>query len=917
MAGFKDFGILFSQRATTPATPVAGKVIFYALNDGSLMGMGSDGIPFRVDNVVVEALVHSVSANLQSEIDAIEISLDTFNSTLVSVSGQLQSNIDAEASARAAADTALHSRVNTVSGGLATEITNRIAGDASLQSQIDSLSAASGEGADAVYATLVAVSGNLQGQIDSLNSVVVATSGILQSEIDDVAFDLATEISDRTAADISLDSDISAESSARAAADILQQSTLVSVSGQLQFNITTVANDLTTEIADRTAADLALHTELVSVSGVLQSNVDAEALARANADTALHSRVNVVSAGLATEIADRIAGDASVTAFVNVVSGNLSIAIADVAADVESVTTDLATNYYDKTVSDSLFVHLTGDESIAGVKTFTNNMFAGANLTVIGDFNVLGTTTTVSSQNLVITDNVITVNSGEISAGVTLGKAGITVDRGLAADANLVFNETNDKWQVGLGDITAAFTDLALITDVQDLRVEVNNVTGNLQSQIDAINAVSLSGADYLEALIVSVSGDLQQQIDDNYAILVGVSGTLATADSVETAARIAGDDFLHNEMVSVSGNLQANIDQEVADRVAADLVINSTILSVSADVVLETNNRVAADIAMMATIVGVSGALQSEIDAVEASVVALQIYVDNASASLAGNIAGEAVARAAADTALHSRVNTVSGDLATEIVNRAAADTALHSRVNTVSAGLATEITDRIAGDALNHSELVSVSGALQAEIVAISAGLGTILQGNVSCTTTEVLYTISHATVDPLLSFPQVSLTVPNSGSALYVQGITNRSATSFDVVLSGTPETSGYSINWNMNLSGSAYIIKANPVVTLVDGPTLTANSSLGEIFDVTITANRTVAAPLNPVDGHKLKYRVKQGGAGSFTLTWNAIFYATTSVPLDAPSTAVGKVTHYLFEYDASRTHWRLLAVAADD
>jgi len=58
--------------------------------------------------------------------------------------------------------------------------------------------------------------------------------------------------------------------------------------------------------------------------------------------------------------------------------------------------------------------------------------FVGANgsVNINGNLNVTGETTTIQSTELEIADNTITVNSGETGPGVTLGTAGIIVDRG-------------------------------------------------------------------------------------------------------------------------------------------------------------------------------------------------------------------------------------------------------------------------------------------------------------------------------------------------------------------------------------------------------------------------------------------------------------------------------------------------------
>jgi hypothetical protein len=59
-----------------------------------------------------------------------------------------------------------------------------------------------------------------------------------------------------------------------------------------------------------------------------------------------------------------------------------------------------------------------------------------------GNLVVKGSQTTVDSTNLAVTDNIIEVNSGEQGAGVTLGTAGLQIDRGSYVDTQIVFDES-------------------------------------------------------------------------------------------------------------------------------------------------------------------------------------------------------------------------------------------------------------------------------------------------------------------------------------------------------------------------------------------------------------------------------------------------------------------------------------------
>lgn len=78
--------------------------------------------------------------------------------------------------------------------------------------------------------------------------------------------------------------------------------------------------------------------------------------------------------------------------------------------------------------------------SLANIFLATHTVYVDGNL-IVG-----GNTTTVTKTELNVTDNLIVLNSGETGAGVTLGNAGIQVDRGSVSDVQLVYNETWQKW---------------------------------------------------------------------------------------------------------------------------------------------------------------------------------------------------------------------------------------------------------------------------------------------------------------------------------------------------------------------------------------------------------------------------------------------------------------------------------------
>ena len=73
------------------------------------------------------------------------------------------------------------------------------------------------------------------------------------------------------------------------------------------------------------------------------------------------------------------------------------------------------------------------------------NTWAGG-VVITGDLLVMGDTTTVSTTNLDIEDNIIRLNVGETGAGVTEGTSGVEIVRGSLPNATLVFDESVEHW---------------------------------------------------------------------------------------------------------------------------------------------------------------------------------------------------------------------------------------------------------------------------------------------------------------------------------------------------------------------------------------------------------------------------------------------------------------------------------------
>ena len=138
----------------------------------------------------------------------------------------------------------------------------------------------------------------------------------------------------------------------------------------------------------------------------------------------------------------------------------------------------------------SLVKRIKGDLEFLSIDPNDNMEFTTKLFTINGDLTVLGTTTTVESTDTLITDNILTLNSGENGPdGITLGVSGIEIDRGPNyLNVRMQYNETSDGWEAT--DNGTDFYSLFTVTELFDDKtpqlggdLDVNNF--KITSEID------------------------------------------------------------------------------------------------------------------------------------------------------------------------------------------------------------------------------------------------------------------------------------------------------------------------------------------------------------------------------------------------------------------------------------------------
>ena len=146
-----------------------------------------------------------------------------------------------------------------------------------------------------------------------------------------------------------------------------------------------------------------------------------------------------------------------------------------------------------------------------------DGLSVAGNLTVAGNFTVSGDTTTLSSTNTVITDKLYELANG--TTGTPSGDAGIVIERGNESNAFIGYDESEDKFKVGVGTFTGASTgNLTITTGTLIANIE-GNVSGALTGNADTATAL---------ASAVNIAG---QSFDGSGAI------TIASTDLSNTSA--------------------------------------------------------------------------------------------------------------------------------------------------------------------------------------------------------------------------------------------------------------------------------------------------------------------------------------------------------------------------------------------
>jgi len=200
--------------------------------------------------------------------------------------------------------------------------------------------------------------------------------------------------------------------------------------------------------------------------------------------------------------------------------------------------------------------------TITGAK-LADDFTYGSNLTITGNLDVNGTTTTVDSSNTAINDPLITLSRN--TAGAPSWDAGILVERGTDLNAAWIFDETNDQWAAvyttDAGDTNGAIA-VSGYANIQVASVTSNGAGfGNLALSGNTLSATNTNGD-----VIIDPDGTGTVQIDALEVIggtidgtAIGGTTTAAGAfTSLDASGAVSGDSIGITNGAIIGGALTA-----------------------------------------------------------------------------------------------------------------------------------------------------------------------------------------------------------------------------------------------------------------------------------------------------------------------------------------------------------------------
>jgi hypothetical protein len=156
------------------------------------------------------------------------------------------------------------------------------------------------------------------------------------------------------------------------------------------------------------------------------------------------------------------------------------------------------------------FLRVNGDYNIragdgAKITLDTGPVASGGSVRVTGNLVVEGDTFNISTTNLTIEDNIISLNTGEIGPGVSLVYSGIEIERGNTStttpqnNASFLYDESIDSWILAHGSAPGPFNFDASSLKLKQILTNLTTDSGDLTLIGTGTGVVKVIGTDNYE----------------------------------------------------------------------------------------------------------------------------------------------------------------------------------------------------------------------------------------------------------------------------------------------------------------------------------------------------------------------------------------------------------------------------------
>jgi len=213
------------------------------------------------------------------------------------------------------------------------------------------------------------------------------------------------------------------------------------------------------------------------------------------------------------------------------------------------------------------FLRVNGDYNIragdgAKITLDTGPAVSGGSVRITGNLVVEGDTVNVSTANLNVEDNIISLNVGEVGPGVTLVYSGIEIDRGNTTsaspqnNASFLYDESTDSWILAHGSAPGPFNFDASSLRLKQILTNSTTDSGDLTLIGTGTGVVKVFGTINYEDQVTAFGDDAipnKKYVDD--AILNNPTFQIVAPQLQDTRVIIA-DKNISPDLAGTAGSL-------------------------------------------------------------------------------------------------------------------------------------------------------------------------------------------------------------------------------------------------------------------------------------------------------------------------------------------------------------------------